>query len=224
MIDTLNQYDHELMLWMNYDGGWWQDPFWYFVTNIPTWIPLYVVIVVVLMREAYRHKKWAQALLVVVFTALIITAADRFTSGLIKPWAARLRPSHQEGVMEYLHYLGDYRGGQFGFCSSHAANSFALCTWVSLLFRQRHLTCAMVLFALLNCYSRIYAGVHYPGDILVGSIIGILCGWLGHVGYKKASNYYKIPMCGQHTAIPITLTFWLTMLIISIVAFFFVLQ
>lgn len=212
MLDTLNQYDHDLMLWLNYDGGAFLDNFWFAVTSIPSWIPLYVVILAVLFHESERNHSWKQAVSIVIFTVLIILVADQLTSGLIKPWVQRPRPSHQEGIMEYLHYVRDYRGGAYGFCSSHAANSFALCTWISLLFRRHHLWCTMIAFALLNCYSRIYVGVHYPGDIIVGSLIGILCGWLGFLGYYRTSIHFNIDLCGKVSSLPITCTFWISIL------------
>ena len=212
MIDTLNQLDHELMLWLNYDGGTLQDAFWYAISNMPSWIPFYIVILGVLAYGQRREAHpWRQYLTLLLFTALIITAADHISSGIIKPWVQRPRPSHQEGVMEFLHYVHDYHGGAFGFVSSHAADTFALATWVSLLFRRRAVTLTLILYAVLNCYSRIYLGVHYPGDILCGTALGILCGWLLYRVYAWTCHRWQLQV--RQTTDPrlIILTFWLTL-------------
>ena len=211
MIETLNRLDHQFMLWLNYDGGPLADAFWHAVSSMPSWIPLYVVIIGVLAYDCRREAHpWRHYLTLLLFTALIVLAADQISSGIIKPWVGRPRPPHQPGVMEYLHLVNDYRGGAFGFVSSHAANCFAVATWVSLLFRRCPLTLAMVCFALLNCYSRIYLGVHYPGDILCGSLLGILCGWLLYRAYGCVCRRFDFPAGPFSHPLPILLTFWLT--------------
>ena len=235
MIDMLNQVDHQLMLWLNYDGGAMLDAFWYAVSYKFSWIPLYVAILCALVRKARfmslqplagpmadgaatssrLHGFTAQVVCLVIVTALIIVAADQLSSGLIKPLVQRLRPSHEPGLMEMLHYVDDYRGGMFGFVSSHAANTIALAVWVTLLFRQWHLYWAMGTFYVVNCYSRIYLGVHYPGDILCGSVVGALCGWLGYTLYNVYLRRQQLATTLPPTAIaiPISLTFWASLLI-----------
>ena len=173
------------MLWLNYDGGAWQDAFWYFVSGKFTWVPLYAVLLWLMYRETRRTHQLRRLWLMLAVTIVVILLADQLSSGLIKPLVERLRPSHQPGIMEQLHYVGDYRGGRYGFVSSHAANTFALAVWACLLLHRRALWIVMACFAVLNCYSRIYLGVHYPGDILCGALLGACCGWLGYWGYKK---------------------------------------
>lgn len=175
--------DNQLMLWLNYDGGAWQDAFWWGISNKFTWVALYLTLVVLLIGEAWRlgRLNGRQLALLVVCTAVCILLSDQLSSGLIKPLVQRPRPSHQPGLMEALHYVGDYRGGPFGFVSSHAANTVALCTWLGLLLRtrlSRSLMLTFVLWVIFNCYSRIYLGVHYPGDIICGALVGALAGWL----------------------------------------------
>lgn len=186
MIEQLNQLDHELMLWLNYDGGGFQDRFWYALTDILSWIPFFIIILYMFHycsgHEGSSNRK--QYLLILGITVLVILATDQISASIIKPWIQRPRPSHQEGIMEQLHFVNDYLGGAYGFVSSHAANTFGVAIWVSMLFRNRGVKVVMILYALLNCYSRIYLGVHYPGDILCGSLLGILCGILGYGGYR----------------------------------------
>lgn len=216
------------MLWLNYDGGSTLDAFWYAVSYKFSWIPLYVAMLVVMVRYARQHPlpvarpqrfpgRHLHTLVLIILTTLIILAADQISSGLIKPLVQRPRPSHEPGLMEMLHYVYGYHGGQFGFVSSHAANTLALAVWISLLFRNRTLLYAMVTFYLVNCYSRIYLGVHYPGDILCGSVIGALCGWLGYTIYKVYLRHRKAqhPPTGTVSVLPIALTFWASMLIMA---------
>lgn len=186
MIDTLNQWDHELMLWLNFDGGVMTDTLFYWISYKFTWIPFYATILYVLWLKSRAHALfWFYLLSLIVITVLVIVAADQVASGIIKPMVHRLRPSHEPGLQEMLHYVGDYRGGRYGFVSSHAANTIALTVWLSKLLRRMRIYLVMGLFYLFNCYSRIYLGVHFPGDILCGTIVGALCGWTGFFLYSK---------------------------------------
>lgn len=96
---------------------------------------------------------------------------------LIRPEVCRLRPSNPSNPLsEMVHIVGGYRGGSYGFPSCHAANSFALASFLTLLFANRKLSLFIFAWAVLNSYSRLYLGVHYPGDLLVGAIIGTAAG------------------------------------------------
>ena len=108
--------------------------------------------------------------------ALVILLADQFSSSFCKPYFARFRPAQDPQIMYMVDVVNGYRGGRYGFISSHAANTFAVCMFLSLLVRHLYMTCSLVLWAVLCSYSRIYLGVHYPGDILFGALWGILVG------------------------------------------------
>lgn len=229
MLETLNQYDHSLMLWLNYDGGAFLDAFWYAVSYKFSWVPLYVAILWVFVSHA-RHRSLtmpsdgpsrstARILIgLLITTALIIVAADQLSSGLIKPLVQRPRPSHEPGLEALLHYVGDYRGGRYGFVSSHAANTAALALWLCLLFRQRALWCAMAAFYVANCYSRIYLGVHYPGDIICGTLIGLLAAFVGYTVFRRCvaspdERASDKALLGDTSARPVVLTFWASVVI-----------
>jgi undecaprenyl-diphosphatase len=109
---------------------------------------------------------------------LVILVADQLSSGLIKHLVERLRPTREPALGDLIHTVNGYRGGMYGFVSSHAANSFAAITLISLIMRQRLVFFPLLVWALMQCYSRVYLGVHYPGDILGGIVVGVLAGWL----------------------------------------------
>jgi undecaprenyl-diphosphatase len=141
-------------------------------TKTSTWIPLGIVLLYVLMRM----KNWKNALLVILCVGIAITLADQMASGIFKPLVARLRPSHNPELQGVIDLVGDYRGGRYGFFSSHAANTCAVAVFLSLLFRKRVFTVAICSWAMLNSWTRLYLGVHYVGDIMVGLIWGAFVG------------------------------------------------
>lgn len=220
MFEVLNNLDHSLMLWLNYDGGALQDRFWFALSNKYSWIPMYVAILTVIAVHAKRTHQWSRLVIFILATALTVLLADQIASGIIKPWVQRPRPSHQEGIMEQLHYVNDYRGGAFGFASSHAANTIGIARLKSMFFRRSHLTWAMSSFALLNCYSRIYLGVHYLGDILAGVLIGLVAGWIGYRCFKLLEKKLKLAPANAPNPLPITITFWASIVVMLGIAHF----
>lgn len=173
-IDCLDRWDRQLMLLLNYDGAPWTDAFWYGYSYKWTWIATALATLAALTFR-YRHN-WRRLLLVVVAVALVVALADQLSSHVIKPLVMRPRPSHHPLIQDLLHYVNGYRGGRYGFVSSHAANSFGVAVFLMLLFRGPVFRTSVLLWALANCYSRIYLGVHYPGDLLGGTLIGVLTG------------------------------------------------
>ena len=143
-------------------------------TKTSTWIPLGILLLYVLMRM----KDWKNALLVILCVGIAITLADQMASGIFKPLVARLRPSHNPELQGVIDIVGDYRGGRYGFFSSHAANTCAVAVFLSLLFRKRVFTVAICSWAMVNSWTRLYLGVHYLGDITVGLLWGALVGWM----------------------------------------------
>lgn len=226
MIENLNTLDHELMLWLNYDGGTFQDAFWYTLSQIPSWIPLYITIIFVMLQpsDGQKQKRWMKFILLLLFTALVFAFTDQISAGIIKPLVQRPRPSHDGSIMDQLHFVNDYHGGAYGFVSSHAANCFGLAVWVSCLYKRRSLVTAMMLYAVLNCYSRIYLGVHFPGDIICGTILGILCGWLGYYCYTRFCQRFSIPQNKSVNPLPITIMLWVSLLAFAVYAVFMLFQ
>lgn len=143
-------------------------------TKTSIWIPLGILLLYVLIRM----KDWKNALLVILCVAIAITLADQMASGIFKPLVARLRPSHTPELQGVIDLVGDYRGGRYGFFSSHAANTCAVAVFLSLLFRKRIFSIAICSWAMVNSWTRLYLGVHYVGDITVGLLWGALVGWM----------------------------------------------
>lgn len=173
MIDWLNTIDTQVFLALNGLHAPYFDAFMKLFTGKWIWVPMYAAV----LFAVVRNYRWRQTLAVLVCVALAITIADQVCATLIRPEVCRLRPSNPENPLsEMVHIVGGYRGGSYGFPSCHAANSFALASFLTLLFANSKLSLFIFAWAVLNSYSRVYLGVHYPGDLLVGAIIGTAAG------------------------------------------------
>ena len=173
MLDYLNDIDTDVLLAVNGLHDAFQDALWWMVSAKWSSLLIILALIWVLLHQNRRHALLALAMLV-----LALVLADQLSSGLIKQLVERLRPTHDPALGDAVHIVNGYRGGMFGFVSSHAANSFAAAAFLALLFRNRAVTIGLTVWALLQCYSRVYLGVHYPGDILGGMAVGLLTGWL----------------------------------------------
>ncbi|MDO5523110.1 MAG: phosphatase PAP2 family protein [Bacteroidia bacterium] len=162
--------------------------FWTF-TGRYVWILLWLFLVAMFFYKTPRRE----GILSVVFFILVIVVCDQVSSGFFKPFFERLRPSHHPDFRDLVDLVNGYRGGSFGFISGHATNSFGLAAFLSLIYRNRWVTIPVFVWAALNSYSRLYLGVHFISDIVVGAIIGSLLGWLMYVIYSWIRHrFYRI--------------------------------
>lgn len=152
------------------------------LTSGLTWIPLYVMLFFVVMRN---NETMGQIALVVGSAIFCVLFADGLVDGIIKQLAERWRPSNDPTFKYMVQVVDDIRPKGYSFCSAHAANTMSLAVFFSLLIRSKMLTITLVIWSLINCWTRLYLGVHYPSDILCGMIIGIVVGILVYLLYYK---------------------------------------
>ena len=188
MLDYLNDIDTDALLAVNGLHDTFQDALWWMVSAKWSSVLLALALVWILLHQNRRH-----ALLMLVMLVLAFVIADQVSSGIIKHLVERLRPTHNPSLGDAVHVINGYRGGMYGFVSSHAANSFAAATLLALVMRHRQVTCSLFTWALLQCYSRVYLGVHYPGDILGGIVVGVLAGWLVWCLMRWIQRRWHIP-------------------------------
>ena len=188
MLDYLNDIDTDVLLAVNGLHDAFQDALWWMVSAKWSSLLIFLALIWVLLHQNRRHTLLALAMLVLAFLL-----ADQVSSGLIKQLVERLRPTHNPALGDAVHIVNGYRGGMYGFVSSHAANSFAAATFIALLLRNRAVTIGMTVWALLQCYSRVYLGVHYPGDILGGMAVGMLSGWLAWLLMGWIQRHWRLP-------------------------------
>jgi undecaprenyl-diphosphatase len=187
MLDTLLKWDTQLFLLLNGLHSPFCDPIMVFASGKLTWLPLYLLLIYFLARkQGWKTIWWLIAI------ALVIVATDQISVGLFKNVFHRLRPCHTPELQGLIHLVGKC-GGQFGFVSSHAANTFGVAAFLSILFNNRWATYSLLFWAAFVSYSRIYLGVHFPGDVLCGAILGAGIGisiWLlaNHIISIKKTN------------------------------------
>ncbi len=185
MLDQLIELDKKVLLFLNSFHTPWLDPIVLFSTQTFAWLPLYLFLLYLIIKE-YKKESW----IVLLGIILTIVLANEITSSLMKPYFERLRPSLEPSLQGLVHLVDGYKGGKFGFASSHAANTFGVATFFFLIFKTTKKWIGwLFLWAVSMTYTRIYLGVHYPGDILVGGMIGVLAGITGFKFQKWLNEY-----------------------------------
>lgn len=173
--------DERLLLIVNNAHSPFFDSVMWLISDRWVWVPFYIFLAYLL----FRRMSWKRAALCLVAIGLVIFATDQTCATLIRPEFERLRPANLDNPLSSLvHVVNGYRGGRYGFPSCHAANTFALAVYMSLVFRNWRFTVAMILWACIVSYSRMYLGVHYLGDIISGAIVGSLYACLFHYIWK----------------------------------------
>jgi undecaprenyl-diphosphatase len=176
--------DTQLFLYLNSLHANWLDPIMEMVTRRDTWFPAYLVLIIWLI---YQQKK--QAAFTIISIILAVAFSDQLCSSVLKPLVARLRPCHEPALQGLIHMFTEC-GGQYGFCSSHAANGFAFAVSLMLFFGKNKYTYLVLLWAVIISYSRIYVGVHYPLDVICGGFIGSCFAYLSFIVICFAKKRY----------------------------------
>lgn len=176
LADRLDALDKQVFLAINALHASTLDPLMVLVSEMLTWFPLYAFLLFILGKRLGRR---AIGIAIPVLAAMILFS-DKGSVLLFKENFQRLRPCHVPELQGYVHIVDGHCGGKFGFVSSHASNHFAIAVFMAgiLAGRPRWAAPALVTWAALVSYSRIYLGVHYPGDVLAGAIYGAMIGWL----------------------------------------------
>jgi len=188
MIEYLEHLDIQLFLYLNqFQSDFWAKVMLFFSEKL-VWIPLYAGVLVFLIKK----YGWRHTLVLLAFFGILILASDQISS-LLKQNTHRLRPCHEPRIAEFAHFVKK-ASGKFGFVSGHAANAFAFALFSLLLFRNRYFSVGILLWASAVAYSRVYIGVHFPGDVLGGAILGLSFAVILHKLYKNTSQYFpEIP-------------------------------
>ena len=181
----LDQLDKTLFLFLNSLNSPFMDRVMWAVSGKLTWLPLYIFMLVLI---GIKHKK--KILIIIPLIALVITITDQASVHAFKEVFERLRPCHEPALQGIVHLVNEKCGGQYGFVSSHAANSFGAALLSLLLVRKKWFTLLVLVWAILVGYSRIYLGVHYPGDIIGGAVVGVVTGWMIYLLYRWIDRKY----------------------------------
>lgn len=180
MLEFLNNIDTSLFLAINGFYNSFFDGLMVFVSGKLSWLPLYILLLYLIIRQ----YKW-RSFLILGFIGLLILASDQLSVHAFKNVFQRLRPCHNEEIQHLVRNISGC-GGQYGFVSSHATNSFALLVFISFLLGRiyRWLFPVLLCWGILVAYSRVYLGVHYPADVFFGAILGAAIGWIIFLIFK----------------------------------------
>ena len=185
MIDSILQYDKQLLLSMNGSHSLFADGLMLTLTDAKTWIPMYVALLYLVIKN---NNSMTKILAIIAGAALCVLFTGTLDDLFVKPVVARWRPTHDPEIGYMVDVVDGYRGGRYGFFSAHAANTFSIALFFVLLVRSRWLSVALVLWSLINCWTRIYLGVHYPIDIAVGLLWGAFVAVLVYVLFNVVTR------------------------------------
>ncbi|MDG3580792.1 phosphatase PAP2 family protein [Galbibacter pacificus] len=179
MLDKLLEYDRELLIFLNNLGIEDYDYFWQTITQPIVWIPLYIFILI-LVFKTYQKEPLRKSILL---TLAVVLTTSLITS-LVKAIIARTRPSGNSDLTELIRVI--IEPNSYSFFSGHAANSFALTTFIVLILRNKYQWIYILyIWPVFFSFSRIYVGVHYPSDILAGALVGTLIALFFYQIHKK---------------------------------------
>lgn len=182
-IEKIEQLDQSILLWVNQHNSLFFDDVMWSISSKSFGIPFYLLVAYLLFKK-FGIKNAIIALAVI---GASIGLSDLISTELFKNLIQRYRPTHHLELKDQLHIVNDYRGGKFGFVSSHSANMFAFAIASLMFLKTKWLSILLIIFALIVAYSRVYLGVHYPLDVFVGADLGAS---IGLILYYFSNKYY----------------------------------
>jgi undecaprenyl-diphosphatase len=185
----LEHLDQQLFLFLNSLNSPFWDQVMHAISGRVIWAPLYMAILIYLGVK-YKRKFFV----ILLFIILAVSFADQGSVQLFKNIFHRLRPCHEPALAGMVHLVNGECGGLYGFVSSHAANSFNVALLSLMFINKRWYTICIIIWASIIGYSRIYLGVHYPGDVISGSLLGALIGWSIYKLYELTDKKILIYM------------------------------
>lgn len=200
MLESFLSADLSLLRLFNSGNSVYFDALVPILTSGLTWIPLYVALFYLVVKN---HETMAQIGLIVGAALVCVLLAGGVGDFIVKPMVGRLRPCNDPMIKMQLNLIPGTLSESYSFFSSHAANTFSLAVFFGLLVRDKLFTTVMILWALLNCWTRLYLGVHYPSDILCGIIYGSFVGIIVYVVFYKLFYKFNIKfqyISSQYTA------------------------
>lgn len=187
---ALIEFDKQLLLMVNGSDSLFVDGLAKTLTTAATWIPLYVALFYLVLKNNDSVQK---ILLIVACAGLCVLLAGTIDDMIVKPAVSRWRPTHDPDIGMSVDVVNGYRGGNYGFFSAHASNTFSLAVFFSLLVRSRVLGATLVIWSFVNCWTRLYLGVHFPLDILAGLLWGATVGTLVYLFYLHIMRRFATP-------------------------------
>ena len=182
-LSALVEYEKDLLLSLNGSDSLYLDRVMRVLTAAVTWVPLYISLFYVVLNNNDNFRK---VMMILCGAGLCVLLAGTVDDMIVKPMVGRWRPTHDPEIGLLVDIVDGYRGGRFGFFSAHASNTFSIAVFFCWLVRSRLLSLALILWSFTNCWTRLYLGVHFPGDILVGLL------WGGLVGSTVYFLYYRL--------------------------------
>ncbi|NJB36013.1 MULTISPECIES: phosphatase PAP2 family protein [Flavobacteriaceae] len=172
MLEKLLEWDRDVFVYLNGLGVDRYDGFWSAITDIKTWTPLFIFFFILMFLKYDKKEAFLKTITVLLLVLFITTVTD-----LTKETVARLRPNNDEAINTIIRILR--KPSDYSFFSGHASSSFSITTLVFLFLRKFYnWTILFYIWPILFCFSRIFVGVHFPIDILVGALVGTFSAWL----------------------------------------------